>query len=89
MCTKISAPSFVATNIGSDQQRDDGTARPGSAKDGLAYMSADAAAEVILRGMDKGKAFIPVGRVAMLFLWINSKSPRLFQRLMELKIRDR
>lgn len=87
--TMIVAPSFIATNIGNEQRRDDGTARPGSAKDGLDYMSTNAAAEVILRGVERGKAFIPVGRVAMLSWWINSLSPRLFQRLMERKIRDR
>lgn len=38
--------------IGNEQRRDGGIARPGSAKDGLDYLRADAAAEVILRGVE-------------------------------------
>jgi NAD(P)-dependent dehydrogenase (short-subunit alcohol dehydrogenase family) len=85
--TVIAAPSFVATNIGNAERRADGIARPGSASDGVDYMSPDAAAAVILRGLNKRRNFIPVGRVAHLSWWLNRLSPTLFQRLMERKIR--
>lgn len=85
--TLIAAPSFVATNIGNDQRQDNGISRPGSATDGLDYMTAQAAAAVILRGVQREQSFIPVGRIARLSWWIYSFSPRLFQRLMERKIR--
>lgn len=85
--TLIAAPSFVATNIGNDQRQADGTARPGSASDGVDYMSPEAAAETILRGVARKKPFIPVGRLALLSWWINCLSPRLFQHLMERKLR--
>lgn len=82
----IAAPSFVATNIGNDQRQSDGTARPGSASDGVDYMTPEAAAEEILRGYEWRQPMIPVGRVARLAWWINSLAPRLYQRLMERKI---
>lgn len=85
----IAAPSFVATNIGQAGRQPDGTARPGSAADGVDYMTPEAAAAEILRGLDRGAPMIPVGRVARLSWWINRLSPRLFQRLMERSIRDR
>ncbi len=85
---QIAAPSFVATNVGNPQLRADGTLRPGAAADGLDLMSADQAADVILRGLDRGAPFIPVGRIARLSWWLNGLSPRLFQRLMERNIRD-
>ncbi len=82
----IAAPSFVATNIGNDQRRADGIARPGSATDGMDYMTPDRAAVDILHGLERRRDFIPVGRVARLAWWINRLSPRLFQRLMERNI---
>lgn len=82
----IAAPSFVATNIGNDGRGADGLSRPGSASDGVDYMSPEAAAAIILRGVAKGRPMIPVGRVARLAWWVNSLSPRLFQRLMERNI---
>ena len=85
--TIIAAPSFVATNIGNDQRQGDGIARPGSASDGVDYMTPEAAARILLRGISKRQDFIPVGRVARLSWWISRLSPRLFQRLMERKIR--
>jgi len=78
----IAAPSFVATNPGNAQARPDGTARPGSATDGVDEMSADEAAAVILRGVERGAAFIPVGRVARAAMWLNALAPRLYERLM-------
>lgn len=85
----IAAPSFVATNIGNDQRQSDGTARPGSATDGVDYMSPEDAAAVMLRGVRRGQAMIPVGRVARLAWWINRASPALFERLMERQIGGR
>ncbi|MDX2484842.1 MAG: SDR family NAD(P)-dependent oxidoreductase [Pseudodonghicola sp.] len=82
----IAAPSFVATNIGNEQRRADGIARPGSASDGMDYMPPEQAAKEILRGLARHRDFIPVGRVARLAWWINRLSPRLFQRLMERNI---
>ena len=83
----IAAPSFVATNLGNAETQADGTTRPGSAKDGVDEVSPDAAAEAILRGLDRSQPTIPVGRVAHLAWWLNRLSPRLYQRLMERKIR--
>lgn len=80
---QIAAPSFVATNIGRDERRADGIARPGAAADGVDYMTPEEAAGVILRGLRRGAPMIPVGRVAWLAWWINRLSPRLFQWLME------
>ena len=87
--TLIAAPSFVATNIGNDQRQADGIARPGSAGDGIDYMTPDDAAAVILKGYDRSCPMIPVGRIAKLAWWINSLSPRLFQRLMERNVRGK
>ncbi|WP_146344512.1 SDR family NAD(P)-dependent oxidoreductase [Phaeobacter marinintestinus] len=86
--TLIAAPSFVATNIGNDDRQPDGIARPGSATDGVDYMTPDDAAAEILKGLARDRAMIPVGRVARLSWWINRVSPALFQRLMEKNIRD-
>lgn len=78
----IAAPSFVATNIGNAERRDDGILRPGAAADGIDYMSPEAAAKVILRGVWKRREFIPVGRVAWLASWLMRLSPELYQRSM-------
>lgn len=69
--TVIAAPSFVATNLDKPEQDAAGLARPGSAKDGVDYMSAEEAAARILKGLRKGRDFIPVGRVAWLAWLIN------------------
>lgn len=82
----VAAPSFVATNIGKPNRGADGIARPGSAADGVDYMTPDQAAEEILRGLERRRDFIPVGRVARLAWRINRLSPRLFQKLMERNI---
>ncbi|MGD9866112.1 MAG: SDR family NAD(P)-dependent oxidoreductase [Pseudodonghicola sp.] len=82
----IAAPSFVATNIGNGQRQANGIARPGSATDGVDYMTPDQAAAEILRGLGRRRDFIPVGRVARLSWRLNRLSPRLFQRLMERSI---
>lgn len=82
----IAAPSFVATNLGNAGCGEDGIQRPGSATDGVDYMSAEAAAETILRGVERGQEFIPVGRVARLAALISRASPGLYQRLMRRRI---
>lgn len=87
--TLIAAPSFVGTNIGNAGRQADGTARPGSAPDGVDYMTPEQAARIILRGLDRGTAMIPVGRVARLAWIVNRLSPRLYQRLMERNIRGK
>lgn len=84
---QIAAPSFVATNPGNAMEQPDGTARPGSAKDGMDEMSPESAAMAILRGLDKSQPMIPVGRVAHLSWWLNRLSPSLYQRLMEHNMR--
>ncbi|MGB0926201.1 MAG: SDR family NAD(P)-dependent oxidoreductase [Pikeienuella sp.] len=83
----IAAPSFVATNLGASQRTAEGLVRPGSAPDGVDYMTPAAAAEVILKGLDKGQDFIPVGRIARLAYWVNRISPRLFEHLMRRNIK--
>lgn len=85
----IAAPSFVATNIGRPQAREGGLARPGSAADGVDYMEPADAARVILRGVERRRAFIPVGRVARLAYLLNRLSPSLYARLMMRNIRGR
>jgi len=84
--TLIAAPSFVATNIGNDERSGDGIMRPGAAADGVDYMLPDDAAAVILRGVEQGREFIPVGRVARLASWMMRASPRFYQWAMRRNI---
>lgn len=86
VATVIAAPSFVATNTGNAQREESGIARPGAAKDGVDYMSPEAAAEVILAAAAKRRPFAPIGRVARLSWLIGRLSPALMQRLMERNI---
>lgn len=83
----IAAPSFVATNPGA-RPGPDNILPPGAASDAIDVMSADDAAAIILKGMEKGRAFIPVGRVARLSYLLGRLSPALYQRLMERRITD-
>jgi NAD(P)-dependent dehydrogenase (short-subunit alcohol dehydrogenase family) len=83
----IAAPSFVATNTGNAQQPEDGIVRPGSAADGIDQLSPEAAADIILRGVEKGHEFIPVGRVARIAALLMRASPGLYQFAMRRKIR--
>lgn len=85
----IAAPSFVATNLGNTGQNDAGIARPGSATDGVDYMSADLAVKVILKGLYKTRDFIAVGRVAKMAYLLNRLSPKLFQKIMENEIKTK
>ncbi len=84
--TIIAAPSFVGTNLGADGKTADGMVRPGSATDGLDYMMPDAAAEIIIRGVERRRSFIPVGRIARLAWLVNRLSPSLFEWLMRRNI---
>lgn len=86
VATLIAAPSFVATNIGKLDAQPDGTGRPGAADDAMDTMSPAAAAAEIMRGVDRCKPMIPIGRVARLAWVISRFSPRLFQFLMERQI---
>lgn len=83
----IASPSFVATNIGNPETGNDGTARPGSAADGVDLMTPQKAAKQIVDGLERGKDFIPVGRIALLSWILNRLSPRIFERMMERRIR--
>jgi len=82
----VAAPSFVATNLGKGDRQADGTDRPGAAADGTDYMSPEDAADDILKGFDKARPMIPVGRIAKLAWRINRFAPRLYQKLMERQI---
>lgn len=77
----LAAPSFVATNPGAKYGAD-GIGRPGAAPDGIDAMTPDQAAEVILRGLERGRAFIPVGRVAGMAWWVNRLAPAVYERQM-------
>lgn len=83
----IAAPSFVATNIDTPEHRPGGIARPGSAPDGIDYMEPATAAGIILDGVKRRQAFIPVGRVARLASIVSRLSPRLYAWLMMRSIR--
>jgi NAD(P)-dependent dehydrogenase (short-subunit alcohol dehydrogenase family) len=83
----IAAPSFIATNTGNPERSDDGILRPGAATDGIDYMTPEAAAKVILRGVEKRQEFTPVGRVARLASWLMRASPKLYQRSMRRNLR--
>lgn len=82
----IAAPSFVATNTGNPQTRPGGIARPGAARDGFDIMSPEEAAKIIVNGYNRRRAFIPVGRVALLSYLINRLSPGLFAWIMRRQI---
>lgn len=78
----IATPSFVATNIGRPDAAGNGFVRPGSASDGIDYMEPEAAAQVILRGFQRGKDYIPVGRVARIANLLNRLAPDFYFRQM-------
>lgn len=79
--TALAAPSFVATNPGAGFDAL-GIGPPGAAGDGIDEMTPADAAAIILNGLDKGRDFIPVGRVAGLAWWVNRLAPRLYERQM-------
>lgn len=81
----IAAPSFVATNPGRPDAQQDGVARPGAAVDGFDEITPEVASAIILRGLARQRAFIPVGRVAWASHLVNRLSPRLYERLMRRK----
>jgi hypothetical protein len=49
-------------------------------------MMPDAAAEIIIRGVERRRSFIPVGRIARLAWLVNRLSPSLFEWLMRRNI---
>ncbi|MDJ0612319.1 MAG: SDR family NAD(P)-dependent oxidoreductase [Rhizobiaceae bacterium] len=83
----IAAPSFVATNIDNPEHEEGGIARPGSATDGVDYMSPKDAAETIMAGVRRNKTYIPVGRIAKLAWRVNRFFPEFYFRMMMLKMR--
>ena len=87
VAVQIAAPSFIATNLGDPGTDKEGISRPGAAADGVDYMTPADAAAVIMRGLDKGKPMIPVGRVARLAWLIQRLSPRLMAALMSRQMR--
>ncbi|AEV38163.1 oxidoreductase, short chain dehydrogenase/reductase family protein [Pseudovibrio sp. FO-BEG1] len=86
--TLIAAPSFVATNVGRAEKQENGLVRPGSSTDGVDYMSAERAAEIIYKAYERKTRMKPVGRVASLAWWLNRVSPRAYQKLMERNIKE-
>lgn len=78
----IAAPSFVATNLGNPAHEAGGIARPGSATDGVDYMSPENAASIIIKGINRKTPYIPVGRVASLAWRINRFFPELYFKMM-------
>ncbi|KIN63566.1 Oxidoreductase, short chain dehydrogenase/reductase family protein [Sulfitobacter noctilucicola] len=83
----IAAPSFVATNTGNAERGDDAIMRPGAAADGIDHMTPEMAAKAILKGVQKGQEFIPVGRVARLATLLVRLSPALYQWAMRRNMR--
>lgn len=77
----IVAPSFIATNPDAPEGGA-GLGRPGSARDGIDPMTADDAAAQILRALDRGRDFAPIGRVAWIGWLLQRASPRLYARAM-------
>ncbi len=84
----IAAPSFIATNPGDAAAAGGGIGRPGAARDGVDEMTAVQAAAIILDGVKRRRAFIPVGRVARMAWWINRLSPGLYMRIMRRRMAE-
>ncbi len=83
----IASPSFVATNLDKPHPNKEGLSRPGSASDGVDYMTPRKAAEAIIAGYEKRKPRILVGLVARLS-WILARfAPRLYDTMMKKHIR--
>ena len=78
----IAAPSFVGTNIDNPGHEPGGIARPGSAPDGIDYMSAPQATAEIVEGLLKKKSYIPIGRVARIAWRLNRFFPELYFKIM-------
>ncbi|WP_354667636.1 SDR family NAD(P)-dependent oxidoreductase [Lentibacter algarum] len=78
----IAAPSFVATNIGAAEASENGLTRPGSASDGIDYMSPKEAAVAIISGYKKRRKMTPIGRVARLSAWAIRIWPDFYERQM-------
>ncbi|WP_206378308.1 SDR family NAD(P)-dependent oxidoreductase [Sneathiella limimaris] len=82
----IAAPSFVATNISKGREGSTGFQRPGSASDAKDAMGPEEAAQEILKGYEKKRSMIPVGRIAKLAWRLNRFFPDFYQSLMEKQI---
>ncbi len=85
--TVIAAPAFVATNVGNPDADADGLTRPGAAQDAVDVVTPEEAANIILRGLKRGKLDIFVGRVARLSDLMMRLSPRLYDWVMARAIR--
>lgn len=81
--TVIAAPAFIATNVGNPDADTDGLTRPGAAQDAVDVVTPEVAANIILRGLSRGKSDIFVGRVAKLSDVMMRLSPRLYDWVME------
>lgn len=70
------APSYVATGIRRHQEVDDDDA--GVRDEAAPEMVADC----IVRAAERGRRFLPIGRVARISWWLRRWCPRLYERLM-------
>lgn len=77
----IVRPSFVRTGIGDRALGADGG--PAGGRSGVRKeISPEAAAEIIVRGVGRGRRVVWVGREARLSFWLVRLAPRLYVRLM-------
>jgi NAD(P)-dependent dehydrogenase (short-subunit alcohol dehydrogenase family) len=77
-------PSFVRTEIGRHALGPDGRAAAAGARTGVGReLEPAAAAEVIHRGIRRGRPLVLVGREARLSWWLTRAWPRAYERLME------
>ncbi len=83
-------PGFIQTNISSNAVAGDGSKFSGTDRDISGGMSADECARVIIAGLGKQKAEIPVvGGMEMHALWIKRFFPSLLNKLMLKQYRKR
>lgn len=74
-------PSFVRTGIGDRALGPDGRAAEG--RSGVRKeIAPEAAAAAIVRGVERGRRVVWVGREARLAFWLARLAPRLYERLM-------
>jgi len=75
-------PSFVRTGIGDRALGPDG--RPAGGRSGVRKeIAPEAAAATIVRGVERGRRVVWVGREARLAFWLERLGPRLYERLMQ------
>ncbi len=76
-------PGFIHTNVSANAVAGDGSKFNGADRDITEGMSADACAEVVIAGLSKKKAEIPVGTgMEMHALWIKRLFPNVLNKLM-------